>query len=161
MTYKDSIELESAAPAGTIRLLDNGSFYRAFNHSAWLFQCCVSEYKVMRKYVKALKSDAFFIGFPKEKLQEIVGKRKIAATDAGFDVTLGEEELPDEAGYGTWLAAVQAEDASTGDFNSLPLSGADAEREVIRLIRGFPFENSRIIDCVVFLAKLREMLNNK
>ena len=161
MTFKDSLEFENKAATGTIRLVSNGSFYRALNHSAWLFQCCISEFKVMRKYVKALKSDIFFIGFPKEKLQDVVGSRKIESTAAGFDITLGEDELPDEAGYETWLATVEAEAASKADYNALPIAGADAEREVIRQLREFPFENTTVIDCVVFLAKLRGMLGNK
>ena len=63
-TYVDIVKFESEAPADTIRLVRSGEFYRAYNHSAWLFQTCITKYKVMRKYVKALKSDIYYIGFP-------------------------------------------------------------------------------------------------
>ena len=63
-TYVDIVKFESEAPADTIRLVRSGEFYRAYNHSAWLFQTCITKHKVMRKYVKALKSDIYYIGFP-------------------------------------------------------------------------------------------------
>ena len=37
-TYIDVIKFEDEAPANTIRLVKSGEFYRAYNHSAWLFQ---------------------------------------------------------------------------------------------------------------------------
>lgn len=136
-------------------------FYRAFNHSAWLFQCRIAEYKVVRRYVKALDAYVYYVGFPMGKLQETVGKRKMETTDEGIDVTLNAGEVPDETGYATWLENVKAEAASTDDFNSLPLAGADAEREVIRRLREFPLESKTMVECAVFIAELRKLLNNK
>ncbi|MBR2476435.1 MAG: hypothetical protein IKB57_07915 [Bacteroidaceae bacterium] len=63
-TYIDILKFEEDAPKNTIRLIKSGEFYRAYNHSAWLFHCCIAEHKVMRKYVKALKQDIFYVGFP-------------------------------------------------------------------------------------------------
>ena len=67
-TYIDVIKFEEEAPANTIRLVKSGEFYRAYNHSAWLFQCCITEHKVMRKYIKSLKTDIYYIGFPEKSL---------------------------------------------------------------------------------------------
>ena len=60
-TYIDVIKFEEEAPANTIRLVKSGEFYRAYNHSAWLFQCCITEHKVMRKYIKSLKTYIYYI----------------------------------------------------------------------------------------------------
>ena len=51
--------------------------------------------------------------------------------------------------------------SSKGDFYSLPLAGVDAEREVIRRLRDFQLESKTLIECVSFIAELRQLLNNK
>ena len=159
-TYIDVIKFENEAPANTIRLVKSGEFYRAYNHSAWLFQCCITEHKVMRKYIKALKTDIYYIGFPEKSLFNNIGERKSTKTEYGFDIELMEFEVPDEEAYEVWKMTIPTEPSSKGDFNSLPLAGAEAEREVIKRIRDFPLENKTMIECTVFLSELRKLLNN-
>lgn len=159
-TYTEVIKFENEAPANTIRLVKSGEFYRAYNHSAWLFQCCITEHKVMRKYIKSLKTDIYYIGFPEKSLFNNIGERKSTKTEYGFDIELMEFEVPDEDAYETWKTTIETEQSSKGDFHSLPLAGADAEREVIKLLRDFPLESKTMIECTVFLSELRKLLNN-
>lgn len=159
-TYAEVIKFESTAPPGTIRLIKSGEFYRAYNHSAWLFQCCIAEHKVMRKFIKALGSDIYYVGFPEKSLFNNIGERKSVKTDYGFDIALADNEIPDEEGYETWKATVDTAVSSKGDYNSLDLSGAEAEREVIRRIREFPLESRSMVDCAVFLSELRKLLTS-
>lgn len=159
-TYTEVIKFEEEAPANTIRLVKSGEFYRAYNHSAWLFQCFITEHKVMRKYVKALKCDIFYVGFPEKSLFNNIGERKSSKTDYGFDIELMEDEIPNEDAYEDWKMTIETEHSSKGDFYSLPLAGADAEREVIRRIKDFPLENKTMVECMVFLSELRKLLNN-
>lgn len=137
-TYIDVIKFENEAPAHTIRLIKSGEFYRAYNHSAWLFQCCIAEHKVMRKFMKALNEDIFYVGFPEKSLFNNIGERKSTKTEYGFDIELSEDETPDEEAYEAWKMTIETAHSSKGDFNSLPLAGADAEREVIKRLRDFP-----------------------
>lgn len=160
-TIADSIKFEKEAPKNVIRLIRDGGFYRAYNHSAWLFQCCIAEYKVTHKYVKSLKEDAYYIGFPENSLYDKIGERQLEKTKFGFDIQLLEDEIPAEDGFETWKTTIKAEYASKSDFNALPLAGADAERAVIKLLREFPLESKSMVECVAFLAELRKMLNNK
>ena len=115
-TYVDAVKFESEAPKNTIRLIQSGEFFRAYNHSAWLFQTCITEHKVMRKYVKSLKCDIFYVGFPSKSLFNNIGEREFVKTDMGFDILLGEDEFPDEAGFETWKAAVETQDSFREDF---------------------------------------------
>lgn len=159
-TYIDVIKFEEEAPANTIRLVKSGEFYRAYNHSAWLFQCCITEHKVMRKYIKSLKTDIYYIGFPEKSLFNNIGERKSTKTEYGFDIELMEFEIPNEEAYETWKMSIETEQSSKGDFHSLPITGAEAEREVIKRIKDFPLENKTMIECTVFLSELRKMLSN-
>lgn len=159
-TYAEVIKFEEAVPPNTIRLIKSGDFYRAYNHSAWLFQCCIVEHKVMRKYVKSIKSDILYIGFPEKSLFNNIGDRKSVKTDYGFDIELFQEEIPEENGYETWKATIDPLPSSKGDFHSMILSGIEAEREVIRRLKEFPLESRSMVECAVFLSDLRKLLNN-
>lgn len=159
-TYVDVINFENEKPPQTIRLVRSGEFYRAYNHSAWLFQCCITEHKVMRKYLKAMKCDIYYIGFPEKSLLNNIGERKFSKTDMGYDIELTASEMPDAGGYETWKATVSVDVSSKGDYNSLPLAGGAAEREALKLLREFPLESKSLLECTIFLAGLRKLLNN-
>lgn len=160
-TYVDIIAFEDAAPAGVIRLVREGKFLRAYNHSAWMFHSCVAKHQVIRKFIKAVQSEVLYIGFPESSLESTAAGRTITKTELGFDIALRPEEIPDETDYEVWRTTINVAPASKDDFYALPLAGSDAEREVIRLIRAFPIENSTMVDCMVFLAAIRKLLNNK
>lgn len=157
-TYAEVVKFEEAAPPKTIRLIKSGEFYRAYNRSAWYFQCCIAEHKVMRKYVKVLGRNIYYIGFPEKSLFNNIGERKSEKTNYGFDIELSEDEIPDDDAYETWKATIVVEDSSKGDFHSMPLSGSEAEREVIKRLRDFPLESKSMVDCAVFLSELRRLL---
>lgn len=159
-TYTDVIHFEECAPPNTIRLIKSGEFFRAYNRSAWLFHCCIAQYKVMRKFVKSLKCDIYYVGFPESSLENNIGERKHAKTEYGYDIELLPDELPSEGGYETWKATIEPAPSSRADYNSLPLAGAAAEREVLRRLRDFPLESKSMIECAVFVAELRKLLNN-
>lgn len=160
-TFAESIKLEAEKPANAIRLVLSGTFLRAYNRSAWLFQCCITEYHVMKKYVKSTAQDVYFVGFPIEKLFDIVGGRKTEKTEFGFDVMLSDEEMPSPDAYDAWTQTVKTLPSSKADYYSLPMTGADAEKEVLRRLRDYPFERKTLIDNTLFLSELRQLLDNK
>lgn len=160
-TYAEAIKFEESAPQNIIRLVKSGEFYRAYNRSAWLFHRCIAEYKVMRKYLKNLGFDIFYIGFPEKSLFSNIGERKSEKTDLGFDIELLAEEIPKNEEYEIWKNSIETQQSSKGVYFSLPLSGIEAEREVIKRIREFPLESSSMIECVVFLSDMRKLLINK
>lgn len=158
-TIQEMVKFESEVSPGVIRLVKCGEFYRAYNHSAWLFQCCITEHKVMRKYIKALAKNVYYIGFPEKSLFGNIGDRKSEKTEYGFDIILAEDELPDENAYEFWCQTIDTEQSSKADFHSMILTGTEAEREVIKRIKDFPFETKTMLDCAVFIAELRKILS--
>ena len=157
-SIQEMVKFERDAPPGTIRLVKCGEFYRAYNHSAWLFQSCVNEYKVIRKYVKSLSEDIYYVGFPEKSLFNNIGERKSEKTAYGFDIILDVSEIPDESNYQQWIESVKTEQSSKADYYSLPPDIADIERETIKKLREFPVESKSMIECTVFLSELRKML---
>ncbi len=122
-SIENSLKYESEVEPGKVRLVTSGEFVRAYNHSAWLFYCCISKYKVIRKYSKAQQKDVYFLGFPVSKLLELINGRVCEKTDFGYDITLKPEEMPAEDGYETWTKEVPVEAASRADASATPLNG--------------------------------------
>ena len=109
MSLENSLKYEAEVEPGKVRLISSGEFVRAYNHSAWLFYCCISKYKVIRKYSKAQQKDVYFLGFPASKLLDLIDGRSCAKTDFGYDITLKPGEAPAEEGYEQWTKEVPVE----------------------------------------------------
>lgn len=157
-SIENSLKHESETTPGTVRLVSSGEFVRAYNHSAWLFYCCISKYKVIRKYSKVQQKDVYFLGFPASKLLELANGRVCTKTDFGYDITLKPDEVPAEDGYEAWTKEVPVEAASRADANAMPLSGRELENAVCRKIREFPLETKTPVETVVFLSEMRKLL---
>ena len=158
-TYEQVINHEEKALPNTIRLVTSGQFYRAYNRSAWLFNTCLVNYKVIRKYIKTIQKDIRYVGFPISSIRNIVGERTMVPTEFGVDIVLNENEIPSEDAYLTWFDSVETHHSSQADILSIPLSGSEAEKEVLRRIKSFPIEQKSMLECVIFLAELRKLLN--
>ncbi len=159
-SYSEMVKFEAEAPQNTIRLVKSGGFYRAYNHSAWLFQTFITQYKVIRKYIKSLDDNIYYIGFPEKNLFDNIGDRKTEKTEFGFDIFLKEDEVQDEDNYETWKLSVETLDSSKSDYYSMNLTGREAEIEVLRRIREFTLESKSMLECVIFISELRKLLNN-
>lgn len=160
-TVLSSIQFQDEAPKNVIRLIKSGEFYRAYNRSAWLFNVFINEYKVTRKFLKQMNRQIYYIGFPEKSLFSTIGDYNSTKTELGFDIELQTEMLPSDEDYEAWTQLVQTEPASRSDYNALPLTGAPAEREVLRRLRECPLESMTMVECVRFLAELRNMLQAK
>ena len=55
-----------------IHLFADGSFYRAYEWSAWL--CCtyIKQFQVTRRFIKSADSDMLFVGFPQTSLSRLL-----------------------------------------------------------------------------------------
>ena len=103
MTQKEIIEFEETN-TGVIRLYLDGSFYRAYERSAFAFCTRVKDYRVLRKESKTLGRDILYVGFPMTALDRTLGNamaRKVSDTilDVILSYPMNEneflQELPD------------------------------------------------------------------
>ncbi len=157
-SIESSLKFESEVGPGKIRLVTSGEFARAYNHSAWLFYCCVSKYKVIRKFHKPEQRHIYFLGFPTGKLLELIGGRQYEKTDFGYDIALKPEEMPAEEGYEAWTKEVPVEAASRADAAALPPTPRELESAVCRKLREFPLEAKTPLEAMVFLGEMRKAL---
>lgn len=106
----------------------------------------------MRKFLKTLGFDILYIGFPEKSLFNNIGERKSEKTDLGFDIQLSEEEIPKDEEYESWKTHIETQPSSKGDYFSLPLSGLEAEKEVVKRIKEFPRHK------LSYISSMRESL---
>lgn len=160
--FKDLVEYENAKPDRSIRLVRSGTFYRAYNRSAWIFSSLISQYTVLREYVKELKDNVFYIGFPTHVMIDRIAGRKYDKTEKGYDVMLNEDDVLDETGYEAWCASILTEtkdkegEERTGNVR---FSGHKAlENYVASKISRFPLMDSTPKQCLDFLFDLQQLL---
>lgn len=56
----------------SIFLFKEGFFWRAYERSAFRFVKNIQKYSVIKRYIKCVKQDVVFIGFPLDNLDKIV-----------------------------------------------------------------------------------------
>ena len=80
MTQKEIIEFEETN-TGVIRLYLEGSFYKAYERSAFAFCTRIKDYKVLRKESKTLGRDILYVGFPMTALDRTLADSIIQTID--------------------------------------------------------------------------------
>jgi len=71
MKIAEILEIENAN-TGSINLFKEGICWKVYEKSAWRFVKNIREYRVFRKYVKAIKQDIEYLVVPESSLQEIL-----------------------------------------------------------------------------------------
>ena len=157
-SFEQIVKFENEKPNGVVRLVETNGFYRAYNHSAYLFHQAIAHHKVTRRFVKNLNRQLVYIGLPVDRLLERIGTRSHKKTEYGYDVELAADELPSDEGYDEWRETVPTEAASRGDANSLSLNGDELRRSVCERIRVFPMETKTLIEIAAFVAEIKKAL---
>ena len=157
-SFEQIVKFENEKPNGVVRLVEAHGFYRAYNHSAYLFHQVIAPHKVTKKFIKNINQELVYIGFPVDKLLERIGTRSHKKTEYGYDVVLATEELPSDEKYEEWRETIPTEVVSRGDANSLPLHGEELYRSVCERIRIFPMETKTLIEIAAFVAEIKEAL---
>lgn len=63
---------KSDAEQRQIHLYADGSFYRAYEWSAWLCYIYVKQFQVTRRFIKSADADMLFVGFPQTSLERLM-----------------------------------------------------------------------------------------
>lgn len=110
VTQKEIIEIEETN-TGVIRLYLEGTFYKAYERSAFAFCTRVKDYRVLRKESKTLGRDILYVGFPMSALDKTLGNamtRKVS--DTALDIVLSYPMNENE--FLQWRDSQEVEQAS-------------------------------------------------
>ena len=125
MTKLEICAIEDANP-GQVNLYPEGSFYKAYQISAWLLCTKVHPFKVSARPLKGLEGQLVSIGFPQSSLDKFSAGLTVAENPSGGGKILIFSELIDFCGYEEWrsgFAAGPPLGRMEASFNSLPVYG--------------------------------------
>jgi len=139
----------------TVRLWPEGTFFKAYERSAYLFVTQVRHYEVRRQFVKAAGQDVVSIGFPQTVLASL-GLQHEKNVNGTEEIRL---DTPlDEQQYLLWREA-QAYPTP----NPSPERGVECVSPVVSAvadrIRTFNLATATPMQCMLQLAELQKMLN--
>mgnify|MGYP002852209876 CR=1 FL=1 len=154
-----------------IHLFQEGSFYRAYEASAWLCHRYISQFRVTHRHVKGIEQSIAFVGFPVTGLEkrvpegahvEEVGEKHLALVLPSTCVS-GDADAQVDA-FGEWKqqqpmseAKKTDEDKDRGkkrldpDSETMPQSLS----AIVRQVLSYPVESRSPIDCMLFLSEVK------
>lgn len=152
MTIQEKLQAEQSRPDGTILFFGEGSFYKAYQESAWLACSLLHRFKAFRRFVRRVGCEVVYVGFPKSSLEKFVAGRRYEMKDDTVLVYLNDDEPEFSEDYASWLASIPI----TSLNNSTEKQ--DSLRALCQKVLDYPLEESTPMACVVFLAELRKQI---
>lgn len=172
---KEILEKESQRTAleqcSVIHLFKEGTFYRAYEWSAWLCVHYFTELKVTHRVMKS-GEDIVFVGFPLTSLERYMPAGADAQPDgeAGIDVALPAATFPPEAtpetlqaAYANWKQAQPLTEASKKRQEAeKSMAGRNAHprlTDVMLRILAYPVEQHSPMECMAFLSDVKQQIS--
>ena len=161
-------------PYNTIFLFPEGTFYRAYEWSAWL--CCryMSQFKATRREQKnELTEDAtmVFIGFPITSLAKYMPDEAQVATndDKSVVITLSPNIFPETDAnesavedFRNWKNSVPMAQPKKGTLRDDLKGGVNLQphrlSEVMLRVLAFPVEQKTPMECMAFITEIKQQL---
>jgi len=150
----------------SIYLLKEGIFWRAYNQSAMRFVNNLKPLKIIRKYIKKVKQDIFYCGFPESSLADI----RERAVEKGFQITeTGDKKIvisgvSAEEDYKNWMENQKQAppnlpkgEAVIGEFLKKENSTGS---NIIQQIQQYPLENATPLETMMFVQKLKQSIKD-
>ena len=147
-----------------ILLLREGLFWRGYEQSAYVLHRMFG-FKPTKKLVKRVGQEVVSVGFPVQSLSKYFPDVQPAGNEILCEVQ-GEAAAFTEQNYTVWKASlplreskpvVHSEDRQSSD--TAQQAGCDDIQRLLDRIRAFPLERSTPIECMNFVAEIKEIAN--
>lgn len=156
-----------------INLFQEGSFYRAYEVSAWLCHTHIYQFKVTHRHVSGIGQPIAFVGFPVSSLEKRTPQGAVVATVADKHISLTippsetemtMDELKNE--YAVWKSRQPiSESKNKGNDVEIRRHAADGKVEdrltlfsIAQGILSYSIENHSPIECMLFLSDIKSKL---
>ncbi len=158
----------------SIYLWPDGTFYRAYEWSAWLCVRYIRQFKVTKRLFKALKTDMLFVGFPQTSLEKFKPETAFVQELPDKCVTLilpAAMVVPDEGStletdYQNWRTTIpltESKETKLSAEQSAPAranTGSVSMTGIMKQILEFPVESHSPIDCMLFLVDVKKNISS-
>lgn len=154
----------------TIYLVPEGTFYRAYEWSAWLCHRYVSQFKATHRLLKNTEDSVVFVGFPMTSLerhtpegatvmeQEDKTMALILAENV-FGETTAEQLQMDFANWKKSVPLVKSKTNSELGIKNFELK--NDELDILKRILAYPIEQHSPIEVMTFLSEIKQQLSER
>ena len=172
------LKLESQHPQQdeslfTIHLFPEGTFFRAYEWSAWLVVTHIKDFKVTRREIKAVGRDVCYIGFPQESLEKWTPEHAVVSdrTDGGKDLQIPAQtrrEYADttamKADFEHWRGSLPISEfkESASKAKTRPQQGEPecdlTARELMLKVLAYPVEKKTPLETMDFVTQVKTQI---
>lgn len=169
----DILEIERARAANgdyaTIHLFVEGTFYRAYEWSAWL--CCryINEFKPTKRELKSEAGETIvYIGFPTSSLSRYIPENAGSKVNddnsvdiiLALDVFRGQEWEQLQSDFTNWKNSVPMALSKKSSVRD-SLNTVDGEQphrmsDILMKVLAFPVEQKTPMDCMYFITEIKQ-----
>lgn len=173
---KDILEIEQQRTTDTesrqIHLFQEGTFYRAYERSAWLVITYVSPLKPTRRNVKGQEESIVFCGFPVTSLSKytLEGCAVTTQEDKSVVFSLPETLYPrivsaetEQERFNNWKQSVPLSESKKDAHKESIIDAARAPMrltEIMQQILAFPIEQKTPVETMLFLSEIKQNLSH-
>ena len=155
----------------TIHLIPEGTFYRAYEWSAWLCHRYVSQFKPTHRLLKNTEDSVVFVGFPMTSLERhtpegaTIAEQEdktlaVVLPDTLFSETTIEQLQTDFANWKKSVPLVKTKEQGTKNQDKNVKSEASVE-EVLKRILAYPIEQHSPMEAMAFLSEIKQQLSER
>lgn len=155
-----------------IYLYQEGSFYRAYEWSAWLCVRYVNQFKTTKRRIKQSEDTMVFIGFPVTSLEKFspADSEVIKSEDKHAEILLPASVFPvdmkietlahDFNNWKTSLPMDQKKNENKGEITEERVMTYNPQglTAIMLKVLAFPIEKKSPIDCMLFLAEIKNQI---
>ncbi|MGM9621429.1 MAG: hypothetical protein ACI3X4_08260 [Bacteroidaceae bacterium] len=172
---KDIMEIErgrhNPGEYGKIHIFQEGSFYRAYQFSAWLCTMYMKDFKVTHRQMKGIDESVCFVGFPVTSLEKWVPEgaktEQIAEKHQCIVLSI---PVRDEDGsqmmqqYEEWKSSLPLTEAKEKDMAKTENKSNHSEPNRLTLfsiaqqVLAYQIESKSPIECMLFLSEIKSNL---
>lgn len=155
----------------TIHLFQEGSFYRAYEWSAWLCHRYIYQFKVTHKHLKNIEESVLFIGFPVSSIEKYTPKdaivNKVDEKELVIQLLIDDGMSIDimQTDYQMWKSSIPIQTSQNAEYKSpakvKPLIAESQQMSItgiMQQILAFPLENRTPMQCMTFIAETKQQL---
>ncbi len=161
--------------SSVIHLMKEGTFYHAYEWSAWLCFRYVAQLKATRRlFANSISESMVFVGFPVNSLPKYTpeGANIVESDDGGLDMILPLSVFQPEttldnlhSDFENWKQSVPLTEKSKNKVKEEKYGVSAAERparltDVMREIVSYPLEQHSPMECMMFVAEMKQKLVN-
>ena len=148
MRTKEVIELEKNN-VSEIHLYLEGLFWRAYEHSAFMFCTQVKELKVVTRRVKSLGNYVVcYVGFPTTSFDSLC--KDVEVKDhSDKEITLKAIKNISDDDYELWKKGLD---------NNIDITMPQHQSDIVSMIKGFNVAEHTPIECMTFIVKIQGLI---